>query len=88
MSLLKQAEGVDGIPTLIDHEVVVDSKGIPRSTDLFRAPLRRSHRREELRGIDVLHLHRLVMQPFAIPLAEFSSKEELLSAIRDAVAGQ
>ncbi|KAL1707447.1 hypothetical protein EV121DRAFT_268524 [Schizophyllum commune] len=85
ISFFKQAEGVNGIPTLIDHEVVVDSKGIPRSTDLFRAPLLRSHRREELRGIDVLHLHRLVMQPFAIPLAEFSSKEELLLAIRDAV---
>ncbi|KAL1725451.1 hypothetical protein EV714DRAFT_240006 [Schizophyllum commune] len=85
ISFFKQAEGVNGIPTLIDHEVVVDSKGIPRPTDLFRAPLLRSHRREELRGIDVLHLHRLVMQPFAIPLAEFSSKEELLSAIRDAV---
>ncbi|KAI5890767.1 uncharacterized protein SCHCODRAFT_02508764 [Schizophyllum commune H4-8] len=86
ITFLEQAQGVDGIPTLVDHEVVVDAEGKARSTDLFRATLRRPSRQEELRDIDVLHLHRLVMQPFAIPLADFSSKEELLSAIRDAVA--
>ncbi|KAL1755703.1 hypothetical protein FB107DRAFT_212902 [Schizophyllum commune] len=87
MSFLEQAQGVDGIPTLVDHELVVDAQGRPRSTDLFRAPLRRSSARQhELHGIDVLQLHRLVMQPLARPLSDFRSKEELLSAIRDAVA--
>ncbi|TRM69580.1 hypothetical protein BD626DRAFT_391822 [Schizophyllum amplum] len=86
VTFLKAAIGVDGVATLVDHEIVSDAEGRPRSTDLFRASLRRQRRGNNIEGLEMLQLHRIVMQPYGRPLCEFSSKEELLSAIRDTVA--
>ncbi|KAL1740925.1 kinase-like domain-containing protein, partial [Schizophyllum fasciatum] len=85
-SILKRTEGVFGVPSLVDHEIVANADGSRISTHLFRDCLRLLGRQKELQDVEILELHRLVMQPYGIPLTDFRSKEELLSGMRDAVA--
>ncbi|KAL1689476.1 hypothetical protein GGG16DRAFT_115071 [Schizophyllum commune] len=86
VTFLNLAGDIDGLPSLLSHEVVSDGTGKPLSTDLFRRALRDQGRGDELEPVGCMHLHRLVTQPYARPLCDFSSKEELLTAIHDAVA--
>ncbi|KAL1738917.1 hypothetical protein HDZ31DRAFT_50247 [Schizophyllum fasciatum] len=84
-SILKEVEGVYGVPALVDREIAVDIDGNRISTDQFRKCLRMLGRGKELRDVEMLELHRLVMRPCGVPLTEFRSKEELLSGMRDGV---
>ncbi|KAL1739033.1 hypothetical protein HDZ31DRAFT_50039, partial [Schizophyllum fasciatum] len=85
-SFLKEAAGVFGVPQLLDHEIVVGADGSRISTHRFRDCLHIMGRSRELQNVETLELHRLVMRPYALPLKEFRSKEELLSGVRDGVA--
>ncbi|KAL1679464.1 hypothetical protein EV122DRAFT_277259 [Schizophyllum commune] len=83
---LRLAGDIDGIPTLIAHELVTDpEEGNAISTDSFRKGLLGQGRKDEFMAIGHMNSHRLVTQPYARPLCDFSSKEELLSGFRDAV---
>ncbi|KAL1755708.1 hypothetical protein FB107DRAFT_190840, partial [Schizophyllum commune] len=86
---LRLAGDIDGIPTLIAHELVTDpEEGNAISTDSFRKGLLGQGRKDEFMAVGHMNLHRLVTQPYARPLCDFSSKEELSSGFRDAVEGQ
>jgi Fungal protein kinase len=73
--ILKMIQGIEGVPKLVHSEVDADY-----STALHRSRVRDT-------DFDLRKRYRLVMQPVGIPIHQFSSKKELLSAIIDAVRG-
>ncbi|TRM60836.1 hypothetical protein BD626DRAFT_122699 [Schizophyllum amplum] len=81
--LLSEARGIAGIADLVCDEAVLRPDGRPCNTawvlDMFAGV-------DGLSGRSHLELRRLVLRPYARPLAEFSSKDELLRVFRDAVA--
>ncbi|KAL1729892.1 hypothetical protein EV714DRAFT_273220 [Schizophyllum commune] len=82
---LKKAERVAGVIDLVDEEVVVRSNGLPQNTVWLRDFLQGSERLAVVGHCPRLELRRLVLRTCGRPLADFSSKEELISAVRDAV---
>ncbi|TRM56473.1 hypothetical protein BD626DRAFT_440972 [Schizophyllum amplum] len=84
--LLNMARNVDGVVSLVCEEVVLRLDGSPYATTDLRELLKKSLERCALLGlIPQLELRRLVLAPYAEPLKHFSSKEELLSVLRDSI---
>uniref|UniRef100_D8Q2U8 Protein kinase domain-containing protein n=1 Tax=Schizophyllum commune (strain H4-8 / FGSC 9210) TaxID=578458 RepID=D8Q2U8_SCHCM len=82
---LRDAERVAGVVDLVHEEVVVRSNGLPHNTVWLRDFLKGSERLAVIGNCPRLELRRLVLRTCGRPLADFSSKEELISALRDAV---
>ncbi|TRM60853.1 hypothetical protein BD626DRAFT_122863 [Schizophyllum amplum] len=77
--LLKRVLGIPGIADFVGKETVLAADGQKRSTTWVRYVCRGPASRSEQ------ELRRLVLRPYARPLHEFSSKDELLSVLRDAI---
>ncbi|KAK7019871.1 hypothetical protein R3P38DRAFT_2535963 [Favolaschia claudopus] len=75
--------GVVGIPQVVASEIV-DVGGI-RGTDALRSSLPPKLYKEECAHIEKRLHRRLVLTPFGRALSTFSTRKELLSALRDAI---
>ncbi|TRM56468.1 hypothetical protein BD626DRAFT_413928 [Schizophyllum amplum] len=77
---------LDGVGKLVCGETVLRPDGQPHTTTVLRDALKGpSERCAILSQIPQLELRRLVLRPYARPLEEFISKDELLSVFRDAI---
>ncbi|TRM56476.1 hypothetical protein BD626DRAFT_519689 [Schizophyllum amplum] len=71
---------------VIKNEPVLRPDGSPYATTALRDILKESSERCAILSlIPQLELRRLVLKPYAQPLKHFSSKEELLSVLRDSI---
>ncbi|KAL1740900.1 kinase-like domain-containing protein [Schizophyllum fasciatum] len=84
--ILKKAQHIEAIPRLVREETVAGADLRPCRTAPLRDLLTGPDRWAVLARIPKLEFRRLVMQPYARPLEEFSSKEEFLGAFRDTIA--
>ncbi|KAL1689017.1 hypothetical protein GGG16DRAFT_126808 [Schizophyllum commune] len=82
---LKRARWITGIPTLAGEEVVSRPDGHPWATTWVREKHQGKGSAMIPSRIPRLVLRRLVLQPYARPLREFSSKDELLELLNDAI---
>ncbi|TRM59113.1 hypothetical protein BD626DRAFT_633443 [Schizophyllum amplum] len=82
---LRKASNIDGVANLIDEEVIPWPDGEYRTTLWLRDLVRGPNRYTDVSHIPHLELRRLVLEPYGRPLKEFSSKDELLFALRDAI---
>ncbi|KAI5828788.1 hypothetical protein K523DRAFT_417300 [Schizophyllum commune Tattone D] len=83
---LKRARWITGIPTLAGEEVVSRSDGEPWVTTWVREKHQGKGSATIPSRTPRLVLRRLVLQPYARPLREFSAKDELLELFNDAIA--
>ncbi|TRM60854.1 hypothetical protein BD626DRAFT_435258 [Schizophyllum amplum] len=81
--LLRMARNHDGVARLVCEETVLQSDGRVTTTMSLHEGLMRLG---GIGGLPQLELRRLVLQPYARPLGEFSSKDELLQSLRDGIA--
>ncbi|TRM59115.1 hypothetical protein BD626DRAFT_462824 [Schizophyllum amplum] len=83
---LNIAASLDGVGKLVCGETVLRPDGQPHTTTVLRDALKGSSERcAILSQIPQLELRRFVLRPYARPLEEFISKDELLSVFRDAI---
>ncbi|KAL1755813.1 hypothetical protein FB107DRAFT_274538 [Schizophyllum commune] len=82
---LKRARWITGIPTLAGEEVVSGRDGEPWVTTWVREKHQGKGSATITSRIPRLVLRRLILQPYARPLREFSSKDELLELLNDAI---
>ncbi|EPQ57036.1 hypothetical protein GLOTRDRAFT_92190 [Gloeophyllum trabeum ATCC 11539] len=73
--------GIKGVCKLVDEELV-RFRGAEDMTDLIRPPAMK----EKVMSGQHCQLHRhLVLQPFAVPITHFATKQELISAFIDVI---
>ncbi|KAI4522710.1 hypothetical protein K525DRAFT_246559 [Schizophyllum commune Loenen D] len=82
---LKRARRIEGIPNLACEELVLGRDGQPCSTTRVRLSSQGKKSPIVPDSIARLVLRRLVLQPYARPLRDFSSKDELLELMNDAI---
>ncbi|KAI5832484.1 hypothetical protein K523DRAFT_144949 [Schizophyllum commune Tattone D] len=82
---LKRARLIEGIPDLVCEEVVSRPDGEPWTTTWVRQSHQGTDSATVSRPAPCLVLRRLVLQPYARPLRDFSSKDELLELLKDAI---
>ncbi|TRM56474.1 hypothetical protein BD626DRAFT_619197 [Schizophyllum amplum] len=83
---LEMAASLEGVADVVCEETVLRPDGMPYTTTVLRDALGGTSERWAIIGhIPQLELRRLVLKPYARPLQEFASKEELLSVLRDSV---
>jgi hypothetical protein len=79
IEMLKEMQGVPGVPELVEYWLVATSDGDVDNTRSYR---RREHR--SIKGTSRTHV-RLVLKPCARPLHMFRTLKELVKALRDIV---
>ncbi|KAI5894635.1 uncharacterized protein SCHCODRAFT_02495303 [Schizophyllum commune H4-8] len=82
---LKRARWIEGIPKLVDEELVLRRDGEPCSTTRVRAFRHGKKSTVVPPSIARLVLRRLVLHPYARPLRDFASNDELLELLHDAI---
>ncbi|KAL1745174.1 hypothetical protein HDZ31DRAFT_14340, partial [Schizophyllum fasciatum] len=82
---LAEAADIDGVAELVCEEVVRRRDGSPQDTLWLREVLQGSERLAFVGHCPMLELRRLVMRPYARPLEEFASKDELLVVLTDTI---
>ncbi|KAL1741516.1 hypothetical protein HDZ31DRAFT_45287 [Schizophyllum fasciatum] len=82
--LLQIAKSLDGVPDCLCEQPVLRPNGQPWTTTWLCDMIPHAPRRSGPK----LALRRLVLQPYARPLEDFSDKDEFLGAFRDAIVGK
>lgn len=91
---LKRAaeRGVTGVPVLVEYEDLLLEDGTVDSTNSRRVFLGDKSKSKNVRArekdVDVRIHRRLVLQPHAVPLTQFSSRRELISILLDIVTSK
>ncbi|KAI5828782.1 hypothetical protein K523DRAFT_275982 [Schizophyllum commune Tattone D] len=83
--LLAKASRIQGVVDLVCEEKVLRANGLSHDTIWLREALKGSERLAVVGRCPTLELRRLVLQPYARPLADFASKDELLSIFQDCI---
>ncbi|EPQ56343.1 hypothetical protein GLOTRDRAFT_40249, partial [Gloeophyllum trabeum ATCC 11539] len=82
--LLSKAKGVEGVPTLVAHDIITFN-GKQDTTGLVRKVLDNPLYREQWEIFDIRVHRRLVLMPFAMPIYYFKTKKELIGAFIDTI---
>lgn len=82
--LLEKAKGVQGVPKLVEHDVIT-FQGKEDTTGLVRKILDNPRYREQWEMFDIRVHRRLVMTPFALPIYYFRTKKEPIKGFMDCI---